>query len=358
MKKSDKNSAPSPKSRNRALWSVLFVLIAAATIWAVVSQSRSFSLDTFVSYISGASKPWLTAAVLCMLGYIWLEGKALITICRAFGYSVKRRRGFVYSASDIYFSAITPSATGGQPACAYFMIGDGIPGSVTTVVLLVNLTMYTITILVLGVLTALTHPALLGSFGLLSRVLIILGYFIQGFLTTFLLLLLLKNNFLHKLCGKGLNLLCKIRLLRHREEKQQKLDRYMEEYATCARMIGAHKRAMVKAFVLNLLQRALIISVPMFVFLASAGPAARPAQVWAIQCYTVLGANAMPIPGAMGISDYIMLDGFGKLMPHQDVVSFELLSRSLSFYVCVILCGITALVAYLVQKKRRNGENT
>ena len=80
MKRSTNSSASSQKSRNRLLWSVLFVLIAAATIWAVVSQSRSFSLESFGSYISGTSKLWLTAAVLCMLGYIWLEGEAVLTI--------------------------------------------------------------------------------------------------------------------------------------------------------------------------------------------------------------------------------------------------------------------------------------
>ena len=55
-------------------------------------------------------------------------------------------RGVLYSAADIYFSAITPSATGGQPASALLMVGDGIPTAVTTVVLLLNLAMYNLSI--------------------------------------------------------------------------------------------------------------------------------------------------------------------------------------------------------------------
>ena len=108
MKKTTQNS------RSKLLWSVLFVLIAAATIWAVLSQSRSFSLRSFLSYASGASKPWLVMALLSMLGFIVFEGEALVVICRAFGCPVSRGRAFVYSASDIYVSAITPSASGGQ----------------------------------------------------------------------------------------------------------------------------------------------------------------------------------------------------------------------------------------------------
>ena len=45
-------------------------------------------------------------------------------------------------------------------------------------------------------------------------------------------------------------------------------------------------------------------------------------------------------------------DGFGNLMPEQGVVHFELLSRTLSFYGCVVLCGTVTLLAYLLLRQR------
>ena len=346
MKKSTQNS------RSKLLWSVLFVLIAAATIWAVLSQSRSFSLRSFAAYASEMSKPWLTMALLSMLGFIVFEEESLAVICRAFGYPVSRGRAFIYSASDIYVSAITPSASGGQPACAWFMIKDGIPGMVAAVVLLANLSMYAISILVLGVITLLLRPEVFLSFGLLSKGLVVLGYLVQGVLAAFFVMLLLKGDLLHKICRQTLHLLCKIKLLKQEEEKQRSLGQKMEEYAGYARMIKEHKKAMGLAFFFNMLQRASVISVPFFVFLATGGEPAKAVDIWAVQCYTVIGSNAVPIPGAMGVSDYIMLDGFGKIISYQNAVNFELLSRSLSFYVCVALCGITVLIKYLRQRKR------
>ena len=346
MKKSTK------KSQNKILWSVLFVMIAAATIWAVLSQSGSFSLHSFVSYVSGASKPWLVVALLSMLGFILFEGEALVAVCRAFGYPISRRRAFGYSAADIYVSAITPSASGGQPMCAYFMIKDGIPGMVATIALLANLSMYAISILVLGLITLLIRPNAFLSFSPLSQVLVIAGYLVQSVLAAFFVMLLLKGDLLHKICRKALHLLCKIRLLKQEEEKQRSLDQKMEEYAANARMMKEHKRAMGKAFFFNMLQRASVISVPFFLYLAFGGEPAKSLDIWAVQCYTVVGSNAVPIPGAMGASDYIMLDGFSKVIPGQNAVNFELLSRSLSFYVYVAICGITVLIKYLHQRKR------
>ena len=345
------------KSRSKLLWSILFVMIAAATIWAVLSQSRSFSLRSFASYASEASKPWLAMALLSMLGFIVFEGEALIVICRAFGYTTTRGRAFIYAASDIYVSAITPSASGGQPACAWFMVKDGIPGMVAAVALLANVSMYALSILVLGVVTLLARPDVFLALGPLSRVLILLGYLSQGALAALFALLLLKGDLLHKICRTALHLLCKIRLLKQEEEKQRGLDRKMEEYAGYARMIKERKRAMGMAFLFNILQRMAVISVPFFVFLASGGETAKAVDIWAVQCYTVIGSNAVPIPGAMGVSDYIMLDGFGKVIPYQNAVNFELLSRSLSFYFCVALCGMTVLIKYLHQRKlERNND--
>ena len=112
----------------------------------------------------------------------------------------------------------------------------------------------------------------------------------------------------------------------------------MAEYARYAGMIGGHRGMLLRAFLCNLLQRASVISVSLCVFLAGGGAAGDAVRV--------------PIPGAMGVSDYLMLDGFGSLMSPERVVNFELLSRSVSFYTCVLLCGAVTLAGWLRRRKR------
>ena len=340
-----------PDGRKKLLWTALFIVIAAATIWVVVSHSKEFSLGLFVSYISGASKPWLCAAVLCAFGFVFFEGEAIAAICRALGCDTNHRQGFEYSAADIYFSGITPSATGGQPMCAYFMIKDGIPAGITTAALLINLTLYTMSILVISLLVAVAYPGVLMSFGVLSKVLIIAGYFIQCLLAAFFIMLLMKRSLLHGICRGSIHFLCKIKLLRHEEEKQRKLDRFIDEYAMCSQLMKSRKKAIATAFVFNILQRLSVILVPLCVFMAQGGAVSDATRLWAVQSYVVIGSNSIPIPGAMGVSDYIMLDGYGKMMDYQNAINFELLSRSISFYICIVLCGVVVLAKKLIQKK-------
>ena len=116
--------------------------MAVGTVFAVASQSQSFSVEKFCEFIKTASPVYLAAALLCMIGYIMFEALAIRAMCREFKFRCSLKNSFVYSASDIYFSAITPSASGGQPACGYFMVKDGIPAVFTTVALVANLAAY------------------------------------------------------------------------------------------------------------------------------------------------------------------------------------------------------------------------
>ena len=62
----------------------------------------------------------------------------------------------------------------------------------------------------------------------------------------------------------------------------------------------------------------------------------------------ILGSNAVPLPGSVGVADYLFLDGYRSLA--QSPVLLELLSRATSFYSCVVLCGALLLV-YAAKRK-------
>ena len=72
---------------------------------------------------------------------IGFKALSLGVLSKTLGYRKGILKNYSYASADIYFSAITPSATGGQPASAYYMIKDGIPISHTTAILSVNLLM-------------------------------------------------------------------------------------------------------------------------------------------------------------------------------------------------------------------------
>lgn len=358
MSNKAKNTAPKEKGgfniKSKAIWTVAFILIAALSIWAVTSQAKDFTFSAFGEFVATANPVWLISAILSMLGFIIFEGVALIAICRAFGYKAPFGRGFVYSAGDIYFSAITPSATGGQPASAFFMMKDGLPGTFVTVALVINLVMYTASIVAMGLVSLLFAPNLFFNFTAVSKLLIGIGFVIQLGLLVFFIMLLTNKGLMQTLCGGTVKLLAKLKIIKNLDKLLSKVNKKIDNYSSYASHIKGKGKMLLIVFLFNFLQRLSQIAVTPLSYLASGGDLGEAIKVLFTQIYVVVGSNCIPIPGAMGVTDYLMLDGFENLNV-QNPQFLELLSRSLSFYVCIIICGLTVLFSYLALSKKKRG---
>lgn len=333
--------------RKNLILNFIFILIAVLSVLIVVGGNDDFSFSEFILFTKASMNPYLLPAFLSVLAYVFFEGAALLRISASLGYKRSQGKGFVYSAADIYFSAITPSATGGQPASAFFMIKDGIPAPVTTVALIVNLVMYTLTTLTFGLVGLLFGFELFVQFSTLSKLLIIVGIGLQLILIFIFLMILKKDDLLFRL-GCGIySILQKLHLIRSADKKKEKLQKTIESYRSAVAMISGKKRVLFEAFILNLLQRASLVLVFIFTFLATGGAPSQLGDVWCTQGMVIVGANTIPIPGAMGVTDYLLSDGFSHLTSEATAVNFSLLARTISFYISVLLCGLTVLFRFL-----------
>ena len=338
--------------KHKGLWSLAALALGLLTVWAVVSGS-GMSLDELAAGIRGARKGWLLLAVLCMLGFIIFEGEAVLVIVRHCGFSRTHRQGYLYGAADVYFSAITPSATGGQPASAFFMVGDGIPGAVVTASLLLNLIMYNAAILTIGLFCLVVRPWLFLSFQPVCKVLIIAGFLVLIGMGLFFFMLLWKREIMFKAAIRFTEFLHRHHLMRHPGKLRQKLLVMMAEYKDCVTMMAGNRRMWMEAYLFNLLQRISQITVALCAYFALRGDPSRAFDLWTTQCFVALGSNCVPIPGSMGVTDYLMLDGYANLVGHDKAFTLQLLSRGTSFYCCVLLAGISVVVGYFLLRRKR-----
>ncbi len=295
-------------------------------------------------------------ALMSVIGFILCEGFALTSICKSLGYKGKKDASFIYSSADIYFSNITPSASGGQPASAYFMYKDGIPTTVITVSLIYNLLMYSISIIIVNIIAFLFNPFIFLKFGLVSKILIILGFLCQFGLIALFYCLLYKDKFLYKIVSFFLRVLSKFKVVSNVSEKLKRLDDAMDKYKEASQMLKGKRVVLIKALLFNIFQRLFQIGVIIFVFLASHGMINNILSIFAIESLVILGSYCVPVPGGVGVVDYLMFDGFKKIMPVNKAINLEILSRTLSFYCCIIICGIAILVKYIVIKRNSSRE--
>ena len=333
--------------KKKVLWAIFTLCLSILTIYGLFHNS-GLSLSELWTNIKNSSPLWLIPAILCMIGFIFFEGRSLVLILRTLGYPAKKRRGFLYASADIYFSSITPSATGGQPASAFFMYKDGVSAIEVTVSLILNLTMYTLALVTLGFFTLIFFPGIFLEFNTASKVMILIGILVMILLAIFFIILLKKQSLVLKIGNIIISILHKLHIKNLAERFKTKLDTAIENYNECVITLAGKKKLLVKTYLLNLLQRASQILVTMFCYFAMHGNLTDGLRVFAIQTYIVLGSNFIPVPGAVGISEFMMFFGYMMLMNEEAACSLAILSRGISFYTCGIISIFTVILGYLM----------
>lgn len=333
-------------------WTVITILIAVLTITAIIGHTKGFSFEDAKELVRNGNKIFILLAVFAMFLYIYLEGAALRHILIHIGYRVSRRQGFLYSAADIYFSAITPSATGGQPASFYFMNKDGIPFSINTIVLILNLLMYGFALDFVAIVCFIVRPDIFMSYNTVGRWFIVIGFIIMSTLTFVFFMLLKEAKWMEKLGEWTITVLARLKIIKKPEKRREKLKETIEKYGSASDIALGKGRMLFEVFLINLAQRVTQISITVLVYLGLGGSVHKIADVWFTQGFAAVGSNSAPVPGAQGVADYLMLQGFSKIMSRDMAVHTELFSRGISFYMCITISLAAVALGYFKRRKR------
>ncbi|MBQ9902219.1 MAG: flippase-like domain-containing protein [Clostridia bacterium] len=340
----------------KIFWAICSPMLAVLTVWLLLKQNQDVSMRDIAHTAAGADKLWLSLAAVSSVLFIFFEAFAIKSILKGAGFSPKFKNSLIYGTADIYFSAITPSATGGQPASAYFMIKDGIPGGVCTAVLMLNLMMYTLSIVALGITSIVISPSTFTEFNVPSKLLIWAGTAAQIALAVFFMTVLKKGDFIFDILERMIAFLGRKKILKNIPKKTGKLHKAKRDYSSCSMMFSGNYPLLLKAFLWNLLQRFSQIVVPSLLFISMGGNPLDSVRLFSKQCLITIGYNFVPLPGAMGVADYLMLNGFSELMEHDMAFHLEMLSRGMTFYICVSFSGLIAFAGYLVRRRNKRHE--
>ncbi len=346
------------ETKKKFIWAFISVLIAGLCIWMVLRGAKGMSLELLRSKIANSNPFLMLASALCMFGFIFFEALSIHALLKgSSGYNKRKRYCITYSAADVFVSAITPSASGGQPAAAFFMMLDGIPGTVSTVVLIINLVMYTLAVVVAGLVALLIAPGQILIFSSVSKLLILVGISITLGLMLLFWLILKKGDIIFNFGIRAVDFmhdkLHMKHLIKHPEVKKAKIEKTREDYKQCARLMTGKKKELILSLLYNIGSRFSLTTVTPLIYVATTGDWAHFNNLWATQCLVAIGSNCAPIPGAMGVADALMLDGLSSIMDEEATFSLELLSRSMSFYLCVLLAGTIMGIGFFIRRRKK-----
>ena len=150
---------------------------------------------------------------------------------RTFRKKVPYWRSLSYAFADFYFSAITPSATGGQPMQLYYMVRDGFGAAHSSFSLLATAAAYQMTVLVYGCIMIGTNLTFVMGQGRIIRLLLIFGVLVNGFCSGLILLIILNGLLAEKTMLFMVGGLCRTGIIKNRKRAVQKVEGLIDEYS-------------------------------------------------------------------------------------------------------------------------------
>ncbi len=122
-------------SKKKNILNVIFLmLVFGLTIYGIFHGQ---DLGQVLSYIKKCDVRYWLVAIVFVIFFVESESVIIYYMMRNVGQKVNFLHCILYSFVGFFFSCITPSATGGQPAQIYYMKKDKISIPMATVILMI-----------------------------------------------------------------------------------------------------------------------------------------------------------------------------------------------------------------------------
>lgn len=112
----------------------------------------------------------------------------------------------------------------------------------------------------------------------------------------------------------GAKLLERIHILKHKEERLDKIERSMNHYHEAAEFMSSHWGMIARVFVITVVQRFAMFAVTYFVYRAFSLNSMNFFEVMFLQAVISVSVDMLPLPGGMGISEGLFMVIFKKYL--------------------------------------------
>lgn len=340
------------QSKRSRIGGAILVVLMAATFWILL---RDMPLTKLAGVLGQLKPGWVLGGLGLMVFMLCCEASCTRQILPCLGHSTSLRRCLGYSFVGFYFSAITPSATGGQPAQIYCMSKDGIPAAHGTLNMLLLAMCYQVTLLIFGGLAALLFPWQLTEMAGGMVLLLFYGILVNVALTAGMLCLMFLPNTARSICSGVLSLLVKLHLVRDAAAAEGKLEQQMTEYRRGAQCLRSNPTLPVRLLGCTMLQMAALFSVPYMVYRAFGLNEYGLLELLGAQALLTLAVGSLPLPGAVGASEGGFVRAFRLFFGASLVTPAVLVSRGISFYSFLLISGGVTLAVHFSHRRRELG---
>ena len=326
------------KSKKRIILNfTIFVLLFVATYYIIF---RKQNISLLINNLKNVNPVFIIISFICMIIYYLIEAFNVNNLLKAFKEKYSLLKSFNATLIGVFYSSITPAASGGEPMQIYYMSKDNIKVSHSSLALLIQLFCHLLSIVVFGVIATIfnidvvDHRLLiLFSIGLTFNIIVLIIYSI--------------GIFSEKLTNKLIKIVEKI--LRFFKIKNidiinEKIEKELTLFHESSNFIKENKKEFIKAIIIAFIQIFVYYSVPYFVYRSFGLNEYNLLYVVSLQSILFCTVSCLPLPGTVGINESVFLLLYSHIYSENSIMDALLLQRGVTFYLFVLITLIIVVI--------------
>lgn len=339
------------KSRKKWILDIAFlVIVIAATIYGVFHDENLTEIKSCLYQAKTAW--WIGGAVLVGL-YIFCEAFILYYAMRPLQKCLKFLHCLFFACIGFFFTLITPMGIAGQPALVVAMKKDDISMTVSVPVLIVVTITFKSVLILFGLFVLLARPE--PVYALLAPALgwCWLGLVLNILFVAFLFVMIFEPLLIER---PALALARWYAGKKHPEKAElwgERMRDALARYSSVASYFKKHHNIIYGVFAITFVQRCMLFLVTYLSYRSFGLRAAGAPEIVTLQAMISVAVEMLPIPGGMGITESLFLKIFASLCSAAKTLPVLIVSRGISYYVQLVLCGLLTVFSVFVLGKDR-----
>lgn len=318
------------------------VIILVLTFAALLIAARKIDGpgDTWRTLKSMDGK-YTFMALACWAAFILARACTMKYYLSRQGAYVSLRRSVRASVIGLFYSGITPAASGGQPMQMYQLYKAGVPVSLSGSGVCVKFVGFQGMLLLLAALFMITERTFAVSAVGSSMWLVMLGFAINAVVMAAVTLTLINRRAVFAMARAIMKIGAKLRLIKDREAMEKKLTSSLESYLVSFSTLRGRPMFMLGMMLMSGLQVVAYSGILYCLYRAFGLSGATLWQMMGLQLILYQTVSFVPLPGASGAQEGLFILLLQSVVPASSRMGMLLAWRFFTFYLTMIAGVLT-----------------
>lgn len=322
----------------------LYLIFVIALFIFVLYFSLKDNYKAIIDTLSDIKIIYLLLGIMFVFISKYLIGVTLYYLAKKEKKDIKLKKMVQIALIYPFFAGITPSSVGGESFEIFYLKNSGISYGRASNISIQKFILYEISLIIVDLIAVVVNifTNIIPNTSLVWSS-VTISFIVNIVILGFLFLLVYNKTFNHFIMNKGLVFLHKIKLVKNLDSTQRKLNSYLNNFDDGVDKLRKDKRLFVQLVCVSILS--------LVFFILSAYPIARSLNINSISIlnifilvtYARMMCLLIVTPGNSGGAEYCFIYLFTGLLIEEDIISYMLIWRFVTYYIPLVLGGILAI---------------